>query len=74
MHQATMNAEWDTFIFGIPLIALLFFGYFRLDELFTAKSAPAPQPRPIPTSVKECHSMLTDPDGRPWSTSQPGKN
>jgi hypothetical protein len=77
MHQATMNAGWDTFIFGIPLIALLFFGYFRLDELFTSNkdtdSAPV-RPRPIPTSVKDCPSMLTDPDGRPWSTSQRGKN
>jgi hypothetical protein len=67
MHQATFNAGWDTFIFGVPLIALLFIGYFRLDEVFTSsKNASVPQPRPIPTTVKDCSTMLTDPDGRPW--------
>ena len=73
MHQATLNTGWDTFVFGIPLIALLFIGYFRLDEFFTSsKNAPASRPRPIPTSVKECSTMLSDPDGRPWN-SQPRK-
>ena len=73
MHQATLNTGLDTFIFGIPLIALLFFGYFRLDEIFTSKNAPVPQPRPIATAVKDCSTMLTDPDGRPWK-SQPRKS
>jgi hypothetical protein len=73
MHQATVLSGLDTFIFGAPLIALLFFGYFRLDESFTSRKVPVSRPRPIPAGVEECSTMLTDPDGRPW-TSHPRKN
>ena len=37
MDTNTPRSGWDVFLFGIPLIALLVFGFFRLDEVFTAR-------------------------------------
>ena len=65
--QAHLNDGSDVFLFGIPLIALLFFGYFRLDETFTMrKRVPNPLPGPTPVVKKNGRTMGTDPDGRPW--------
>jgi hypothetical protein len=62
----------DVFLFGIPLIALLFFGYFRLDETFTMrKRVPSPTPGPTPVVNRNGKSMGTDPDGRPWEKRSP---
>ena len=60
------TSGWDDFLFGIPLIVLLFAGYFRLDEIFSSsrKSGAAPRPREFPSAEK--HLMQSDPDGRPW--------
>jgi hypothetical protein len=69
VHPHTLTEGWDVFIFGIPLIALLFFGYFRLDETFTTrKRTPVPTPGPIPTIERDGKSMGTDPDGRAWES------
>ncbi|KAA6456865.1 hypothetical protein DYQ86_23715 [Acidobacteria bacterium AB60] len=62
-----INDGPDVFLFGIPLVALLFFGYFRLDETFTLrKRVPAPLPGPAPVVDKDGEPVGTDPDGRPW--------
>lgn len=65
MDINTGKAAGDVFLFGIPLIALLVFGFFRLDQVFTAQkktsgeaSAPSPRHRE--------RLMASDPDGRPW--------
>lgn len=61
------NEGPDVFLFGIPLVALLFFGYFRLDETFTMrKRVPNPLPGPTPAVKRNGKVMGTDPDGRPW--------
>lgn len=68
MYVAPHDSGLDIFMFGIPLIALLVFGYFRLDEVFTRKQ-PSPQ-SPKRQSHKmysdDEEAMQTDPDGRPW--------
>lgn len=65
----------DVFLFGIPLIALLFFGYFRLDETFTMrKRVPTPPPGPSPVVERDGHAMCTDPDGRPWEKRTPRRS
>lgn len=37
MSHTSSNAGFDTLFFGIPLLGLLVFGYFRLDEIFARK-------------------------------------
>jgi hypothetical protein len=66
MDTMASKAGWDVYLFGIPLIALLVFGFFRLDQVFTSRKNPNPNaPRPSPER-KHDKSMLSDPDGRPW--------
>jgi hypothetical protein len=61
----TPRSGWDVFLFGIPLIALLFFGFFRLDEVFTARK-PKARDRPTSTPERRKSPIGTDPDGRSW--------
>jgi len=62
----TSNSDWDTYALGIPLIALLVIGYFRLDEVFARKGQRRPTRRIVPVIVDDDSSMERDPDGRPW--------
>ena len=66
MDTDTPRSGWDVFLFGIPLIALLFFGFFRLDEVFTARKNTKQDRRPTPTRERRKNPMGTDPDGRSW--------
>lgn len=71
MDVKTVKAGWDAgrdiYLFGIPLIALLIFGFFRLDEVFSVrKNQTRETPDPSPTSQQHPKSMRSDPDGRPW--------
>jgi hypothetical protein len=69
VHPHPLTQGWDVYVFGIPLIVLLFFGYFRLDETFTRKKrTPPPAPSRMPVVDFDGKSMCTDPDGRPWET------
>lgn len=66
-----LSKGFDEFLFGIPLIVLLFFGFFRLDEAFTKKAKrhepSAPASRPDANSLDPRRSSpMSDPDGRPW--------
>jgi len=67
MDQNASKAGWDVFLFGVPLLALLIFGFFRLDEVFTARRKQAP-PTDRQTSADDKYreSWRSDPDGRPW--------
>ncbi len=67
MGHTVSRAGWDLFLFGIPLIAFLVFGFFRLDQAFTAKKKDPRGPRRAsPAGDKSGKSMRSDPDGRPW--------
>ena len=58
---------WDLFLFGVPLIAFLIFGFFRLDQVFTGrKSRRREVPAANPSDKRHEKSMRSDPDGRPW--------
>ena len=76
-----LSKGFDEFLFGIPLIVLLFFGFFRLDETLTsrksngkrdvppAQSDPEMYARKTPQSLDPRRaSPLSDPDGRPWTS------
>lgn len=60
------KAGWDLFLFGVPLIALLIFGFFRLDEVFTARKSGGRDRRPSSTPERRKNFTGTDPDGRSW--------
>jgi hypothetical protein len=64
----------DTLLFGIPAIALLVFGYFRLDEVFLRKAGRS-QPRgTMQPFIRDESEMACDPDGRPWDKPATRKN
>jgi hypothetical protein len=58
----------DELLFILPLIALLVFGYFRVDEIFGPKkpASHAAPPR-LPVADPADASLMTDPDGRHWN-------
>jgi hypothetical protein len=61
------KTSWDMVLFGIPLIALLVFGFFRLDQVFTAsKGKTTDKPDPQASHKRHERSMHSDPDGTPW--------
>ena len=67
MGNIVSMSGWDVFVFGIPLIALLIFGFFRLDQVFTArKKDPSAARQPDPHADEYGKTMRSDPDGRPW--------
>ena len=69
MDADTPRSGWDVFLFGIPLIALLVFGFFRLDEVFTARKGGKEHRRPASPPERKRKSMHSDPDGRSWDES-----
>lgn len=67
MHSSVLHEDWDEFILIVPLVALLVFGYFRVDEIFGKKKQAHGMRRPSqPAADPAEESMMTDPDGRPW--------
>jgi hypothetical protein len=66
MDANTPRSGCDVFLFGIPLIALLVFGFFRLDEVFTARKGGKRDSRPASPQERKGRSMHSDPDGRSW--------
>jgi hypothetical protein len=71
MDTNTPRSGWDVFLFGIPLIALLVFGFFRLDEVFTARKGRTQDRRPASPAERKRKSMHSDPDGRSWDDPHP---
>ena len=65
MHDVILKSGRDAVLVAIPLLLLLFFGLFRLDELF-GRSVKKPG-RPLPGSGLDANGQpfLTDPDGTP---------
>lgn len=67
MHPSTFFSALDNMMFGVPLLALLIFGYFRLDEVMKPKKPSLGALRHMrPVTDPADRSLLTDPDGRPW--------
>ena len=67
MDSHASKTGWDLVLLGIPLLVLLVFGFFRLDEVFTArKHETTPPSHRGPQDQQRRTSMHSDPDGRPW--------
>lgn len=71
MDTNTPRSGWDVFLFGIPLIALLVFGFFRLDEVFTTRKNSTRNRLPTSTPERRKSPIGTDPDGRSWDEPDP---
>ena len=66
MHETVLNSGWDTFLYALPVLLMLFVGVFRLDELFvTPRQGPRRQ-RPATGTDENGRQVLCDPDGRPF--------
>ena len=74
MLASSASSSWDVFAFGIPLLALLFFGFFKLDQVFAGRKQGRPLTRRPPPPVERSEvqmqkfetAMQSDPDGRSW--------
>lgn len=66
MVEEALKSGWDTYLIGIPLIALLLIGVFRLDELIL-KPQKKTSRLPLPPGIVERDGpeILSDPDGKP---------
>jgi hypothetical protein len=66
MHETISSSGWDTLLLGVPFIALLFCGFFRLDQIIAAQRHADERPRPVLGGLDENgEPLLRDPDGRP---------
>ncbi len=65
MLELFLKPGWNTLLVGIPLIFLLFVGFFRLDEVFTKSGKRRRQQRPARGVDKDGREIFCDPDGRP---------
>ena len=64
MYLSSPSNGLDSLVFGVPLVALLVFGYFRLDEVFARKTRASRRPKEV--DGVEYEPMGSDPDGRRW--------
>ena len=69
MHLPTPDHGMDTMFFGIPLIGLLVFGYFRLDEVFARKKKEPEAEVPVRRTrigyiIEDESELVRDPDDR----------
>jgi hypothetical protein len=74
LEHNSLKSIWDVLLFGIPLLLVLFFTHFRLDEVFASrKSTRLKAPEPPTVSPFDESSMYRDPDGRAWDQPASGK-
>ena len=74
MDQTVSSFGSDWILFGIPLIALLVFTFFRLDAVFTSRKRRLPgNGLSSSTPVRKGRPLGTDPDGRALDEPLPSK-
>jgi hypothetical protein len=77
MHASLLRPGLDTLLLGVPLLCLLFAGYFHLDQIAAApKSGKQLRRRGSRTSLVHDpagRAFMTAPDGRPWGRSVPSR-
>jgi len=54
----------DSLLVAIPMVGLLFAGFFRLDELFGKSKKPVKTRRPMVGLDENGRPMCVDPDGQ----------
>ena len=66
MHETVLNSGWESLLLAIPFIGLLLAGMFHLEQLFTSLKHRSKFARRTERFEYRRHTMLSDPDGRPW--------
>jgi hypothetical protein len=59
-----IESNRDALLVAIPMIGLLFVGFFRLDELFGKSKKPVKSRRPIAADDQNGRPICLDPDGQ----------
>jgi hypothetical protein len=54
----------DSLLVAIPMVGILFVGFFRLDELFGKSKKQVKTRRPVVGSDKDGRPICADPDGQ----------
>ncbi|MGA2570358.1 MAG: hypothetical protein ABSF23_07550 [Terracidiphilus sp.] len=65
MHDIALQSGWETFLLAAPLVGMVLVGIFRLDVI-AAAHRPAAKGLPPSATGENGHTLLTDPDRRPW--------
>ena len=67
MFDPVVRSGWDSVLLGVPFVAMLFCGFFRLDEVFAAKGQAKStdrERRPFSGLDADGEPIVCDPDGR----------
>jgi len=71
IRMTVLQSNRDALLVAVPMIGLLFAGFFRLDELFGKPKKPVENRRQMTGWDKNGRPLCTDPDGK---TSDPGRD
>lgn len=75
MHDIALQSGWETFLLAAPFVGMVLVGVFRLDKIATNSSRgqrPSFNGPSFDGNDENGRMLLTDPDGGPWTDSQPG--
>jgi hypothetical protein len=61
--MTTILSNTDSLLVAIPMVGILFAGFFRLDELFGKSKKPVKMRRPMVGSDENGRPICADPDG-----------
>lgn len=67
MYDSVIRSGWDSVLLGVPFVAMLFCGFFRLDELVASKGpakADERSRRAFSGTDESGEPIVCDPDGR----------
>jgi hypothetical protein len=70
--MSVLQSNTDTLLVAIPMIGLLFAGFFRLDELIGRTKKSTQQRRQMSGWDKDGHAVCVDPDGKISRGLRPG--
>lgn len=73
VNDATLMTGNDIYLIGIPLIFILLFAFFRVDELISKPKKKLKRRRPSYQIGEDGEPVLSDPDGRQSKTRSHGK-
>jgi hypothetical protein len=61
-----LESNADALLVALPMVGILFAGFFRLDELFGKPKKSQPPRRQSTGLDKSGHQICLDPDGKPF--------
>lgn len=79
MHNIALQSGWETFLLAAPFVGMVLVGIFRLDKIATNSglgqrsqfNGPGFDGPGFDGNDENGRMLLTEPDGRSWTESQP---